>query len=66
LNNTVAFDSEALNVSIKITENDKYPDVATENTSLKKGINDFTLVVTEDRGRYAHNTASWKVSINVE
>lgn len=58
--------SGTLNAYIKISENDKYPDIATKKVKLKKGTNTIYLTVIENKGRYKGNTAKWKVIIKVK
>ena len=65
--------AESLELICQATENDSYPDVGTNtitiNTAdLKEGKNTVTttVIVTEDRGRYAGNTAEYKFTVTIK
>lgn len=65
--------AESLELLCQATENDSYPDLGTSTITinmaeLKEGKNSVTttVIVTEDRGRYAGNTAEWKFTITIK
>ena len=65
--------ADALELICQATENDSYPDVGTSTitinmTDLKEGKNTVTttVIVTEDRGRYAGNTAEYKFTVTIK
>ena len=60
------FTASKLKAYVKIVENDKIPDVGTKTVSLVKGkVNTINVTVTENRGRYSGNKATWKIKIKV-
>lgn len=69
-----AASSGKIKIVAEATENDKYPDNGTKTltipvSKLKKDKNSTytcNVTVTEDRGRYAGNTAVWKFTFNVK
>ena len=65
--------ADVLELVCQATENDTYPDMGTSTliinmADLKEGKNTITttVIVTEDRGRYAGNTAEWKFTLNIK
>ena len=61
-----------LKVTVTVTEDEAYPDVATDtitrkisSTDLRSGF-DLTipLTVVEDKGRYKGNTAEWQITLS--
>lgn len=65
--------SDSIAISAKATEEDTYPDTNTKSltipvSKLKEGGNTYSLnvTVTENRGRYSGNTATWKFNFNIK
>ena len=65
--------AESLELICQATENDSYPDVGTNTITinladLKEGKNTVTttVIITEDRGRYAGNTAEYKFTVTIK
>lgn len=64
--------SNSFSFRCKITEDDTSPDVGYKTVSFaglqigEKQENTVRIVITEDKGRYAGNTATWEVTVTVE
>lgn len=64
--------SNSFSFRCKITEDDTSPDVGYKTVSFtglqigEKQERTVRIVITEDKGRYAGNTATWEVTVTVE
>jgi hypothetical protein len=66
LGQKVTLNSKSLTCKAAVVEHDSIPDKNLTTDKLKLGDNYISVIVTENRGRYSGNTATWQFTINVK